>query len=490
MAFDLKTNSLVRHPLTRRPQCPACGPRPPDRDGRVAAAVAFAPSPKVAGTDGRSEPATATLARLQRHVSPLTGVVRSLTERQEDGHLHVAAAHAFPMYRYDFRVLRDNLLGRSGGKGFDPTQARISALCEALERYSGIWQGEEERVLAGTPRRALGEAALDIPTLFGYSGRQYAERDAWNAGNDESHAWMPLPFDDDLPADWVPLWSLTNARTALAPAAYCYYGHPDLRHLFCLSDSNGCAAGTTLTEAVAHGLLELVERDAAAIWWYNTVPRPAIDLDSVALPVLAELRDVFARQGRHFWALDLTTDLGIPVVAAVSARLDDPVQDVIYGFGADFDPTAAVTKALLEMNQSLLSVLPGLPGARGRYRTDRPAAVRWFQQATCAAMPYLVPDPAAPPRSAAALAAAPPRDDWRDDLAGAVTRLERAGLEVFVLDQTRPDIGLPVCRVVVPGLCHFWRRLGSRRLYDVPVRMGWQSAARTEDELNPWFIYF
>ena len=32
------------------------------------------------------------------------------------------------------------------------------------------------------------------------------------------------------------------------------------------------------------------------------------------------------------------------------------------------------------------------------------------------------------------------------------SRIETAGMEVLVLDQTRPDIGLPVVKVIVPGL--------------------------------------
>ena len=61
----------------------------------------------------------------------------------------------------------------------------------------------------------------------------------------------------------------------------------------------------------------------------------------------------------------------------------------------------------------------------------------------------------------------------------------KAGLETLVLDQTRPDVGLPVARVVVPGLRHFWRRLAPGRLYDVPVKLGWLERRLAEDELNP-----
>src|SRR5262249_21896023 len=136
----------------------------------------------------------------------------------------------------------------------------------------------------------------------------------------------------------------------------CYYGHPELRHLFCASDSNGCAAGVTAAEAIAHGLLELIERDAAALWWYTRSRRPAVDLDAFGPPLVERLRALFRAAGRTFWALDLTTDLGVPVFAALSAREDDPVEDIIYGFGADLDPAAALEKALLEMNQSLYAV--------------------------------------------------------------------------------------------------------------------------------------
>ncbi len=55
-------------------------------------------------------------------------------------------------------------------------------------------------------------------------------------------------------------------------------------------------------------------------------------------------------------------------------------------------------------------------------------------------------------------------------------------MEMLVLDQTRPDIGLRVAKVIVPGMRHMWKRLGTGRLYDVPVSMGWLKEALTEDD--------
>jgi ribosomal protein S12 methylthiotransferase accessory factor len=76
-------------------------------------------------------------------------------------------------------------------------------------------------------------------------------------------------------------------------------------------------------------------------------------------------------------------------------------------------------------------------------------------------------------------------DDVTDDIRQCQQRIERAGLEMLILDQTRPEIGLPVVKVVVPGLRHFWTRFAPGRLFDVPVKLGWLQRPLTENELNP-----
>jgi ribosomal protein S12 methylthiotransferase accessory factor len=62
---------------------------------------------------------------------------------------------------------------------------------------------------------------------------------------------------------------------------------------------------------------------------------------------------------------------------------------------------------------------------------------------------------------------------------------KKLGLEMLVVDMTRPDIGLPVVKVIVPGLRHFWSRLAQGRLYDVPVRLGRLQLPTEFDDLNP-----
>jgi ribosomal protein S12 methylthiotransferase accessory factor len=63
--------------------------------------------------------------------------------------------------------------------------------------------------------------------------------------------------------------------------------------------------------------------------------------------------------------------------------------------------------------------------------------------------------------------------------------VEKLGMELLILDQTRPDVGMPVVKVIVPGMRHFWARLGPGRLYDVPVRLGRLAQPTPYNQLNP-----
>ena len=108
--------------------------------------------------------------------------------------------------------------------------------------------------------------------------------------------------------------------------------------------------------------------------------------------------------------------------------------------------------------------------------------------ATLANQPYLLPAEGAPPRTISAYPRA-----WSEDLAEDVRscqeRAERLGMEMLVLDQTRPDVGLPVVKVIVPGLRPFWARFAPGRLFDVPVRLGRLRVPTRYTQLNPFPMF-
>ena len=127
------------------------------------------------------------------------------------------------------------------------------------------------------------------------------------------------------------------------------------------ADSNGCAAGNTLEEAIVQGFLELVERDSYAIWWYNRLQRAGLDLSQFDDAYIRDLQIQLAETGRRLWVLDVTSDLGIPSFVAVTHWTENSQEQVEFGSGAHFDTRIAVLRAMTELNQ-FLSI--GLMGGR------------------------------------------------------------------------------------------------------------------------------
>ena len=179
--------------------------------------------------------------------------------------------------------------------------------------------------------------------------------------------------------------------------------------------------------------------------------------------------------------LDLTGDLGIPVFAAVSRRTDGAEERILYGFGCHFDPRIAALRAVCEANQ-LIPLFHA--SASGEAENEDIWIGRWLKSAVISDFPHMVPNPVLSDHTSETYRV-PATDDVRDDIELARSLVESKGLEFLVLDQTRPDIGMPVVKVIVPGMRHFWRRLAPGRLYDVPVQMGWLEQPLSEADLNP-----
>ncbi|MBW5485260.1 TOMM precursor leader peptide-binding protein [Streptomyces bambusae] len=485
--FGLDTLTLEgrRHRLSRRPQCPSCG------DPGIVARRALKPvelrsrTKDAAVQDGghRTKDPARLLADHEHLVSPVTGVISQLV-KQDSGtdllHCYLAGTN-FAVGSGGLDALRAGLRSQSSGKGMSDVQARASAVAESIERYSGVHQGDEARITASY--RELGDDAVHPNAIQLYSDQQYHDRDDWNARGSHFHR-VSAPFDEDARIEWTPVWSLTHRRHKYLPTAQLYYQYPAGAHPATVwSDSNGNAAGASLEDAAVQGFMELVERDSVALWWYNRVQRPELDLDSFAEPYFGRWKQAYRDLGRETWVLDLTSDLGIPVAAAVSRRTDKPVEDILLAFGAHFDMKIAVSRALTEMNQFIGAVLPMQSDGTGEYAFDDPDQIRWWSTATLENQPYLRPLPG--PARTYADHPYRPSTDLLDDLERARRVVEERGLEMLVLDQTRPDIGLPVVKVIVPGLRHFWPRFAPGRLYDAPVRMGWLDTPTREEDLNP-----
>jgi oxazoline/thiazoline synthase len=468
--LDLATLATGEHALSRRPQCPACGDpallrRRPER-------VRLRPLRAPARDGGeRVLEADETVRRLSGLVSPITGIVSSL-ERVDDlpAALHIYTAGRVPGPEISSpEQVEAAFQFRSSGKGPTDAQARASALCEGAERYSACWR--EPRHVVEASYLDVADRAVHPDQLLLFSEMQRRERQARNAAAEDRRSWIPEPFDPSRPVEWTQAWSITYDEPRLLPTAYCFMGYalPE-DHRFCRADSNGCAAGNEPEEAILQGLLELVERDAVALWWYNRLHRPRIDLAGVRSSYVAGAVEAYAAMGRAVWALDLTTDLGIPAIAALSCSQKDE-REVAFGFGAHLDAEIALGRALGELTQMTIA----LRAARREADLER-----WLAEVTTATDTWLAPDEQTP------LAPVSATGDLAADIRAGVDALARAGHETLVVDLTLPDVRVPVVKVVAPGLRHFWPRFGPGRLYDVPVALGWLEQPTPETDLNPF----
>lgn len=488
VTHDTLTLKTQNHTLVKRPQCPECGTKVDRQLNSKPLPIVLGHRKKTSCGGYRLFSPQATLNKYQHQISPITGVVRELQkiDRGTDLIHTYVAKHHFATLFDDLDALRLYTIGRSGGTAQTDLQAKCSSFCEAIERYSGVFQGDEIRYQGSYQQ--MGDKAIHPNVCLNFSPAQYQNRQEWNAGcSGFLGNWqkVPEPFDEVREIEWTPVWSFTHREFKYLPTAYCYYGYPNSSEPDCWADSNGCAAGNTLESAILHGFMELVERDAVALWWYNRLQKPQVDLDSFNEPYFQALKEYYQTLHRDLWILDLTSDLNIPAFAAISRRSDREVEDIIFDFGVHFDPKVAIYKALNGINKILHAVSASNLDGSTRYGSSMSeVAINWWKTATTANQPYLVPDRSLPAKSCADY----PQlvsDDLLEDVMTCQQIIESKGMELLVLDQTRSDIGLKVVRVIVPGLRHFWKRWGGGRLYDVPVESGWLQEPVPEKELNP-----
>ncbi|NYE50353.1 ribosomal protein S12 methylthiotransferase accessory factor [Spinactinospora alkalitolerans] len=258
--------------------------------------------------------------------------------------------------------------GLGSGKGLS-APARVGAQFEALEHaLSG------PLVFDSLPVRLCDAADL----LSGPFGADRAVRDAARQPGARlaclRHSALDGGPDFDVPlflwAPWypVPTPGMLERRSRLGDTA-------DYRSMLSYSVNTGCAIGATDDEALLHALNEWAERDAFSLFLlcgvYDRGPMPA-RIPREALPgFLRERLDrAAAVVGGPVVLLDLTTDLGVPVVMAYAPALAGSSARY-YGLGASLSGETAVERAVTEFVQGEL--LAGVVAEHAAAPRERPA---------------------------------------------------------------------------------------------------------------------
>jgi ribosomal protein S12 methylthiotransferase accessory factor len=333
------------------------------------------------------------------------------------------------------------LLGVSG-VGFSMQEAFQRCVGEGIEYLSQI-QSREDRLV---PTAACRETARITP--------DFVARLAGRA---------------DPQLSWYAARRLEDGREVLLPADICLR-RPEAARDFAVPFplSIGSAAGTSLDGALLHGLLELIERDAVSLWWRGGHLPRAVDLRDVGAEALLQKLRPPGFAARRCWLLDITTDIGIPTVAAVSCGPDG--YGFAFGLATRTRLAAAVRSAILEMCQLELAyaVIEAKRRERGEAGLNVKDRLHLGRATKINADQCRLLQPSLEPVSHIAIDAAEPRA-VREAIVG---RLESLGIESFFIDLTRTRFAVPVARVIAPALQIEPSGIVTPRLAEMTARTG------------------
>lgn len=318
----------------------------------------------------------------------------------------------------------------SQGKGLTLEAAKASGLMEALE----VWHAErivKPLKLASFEEMRGEHRVADIPALPRARASRYTPA-------------LPLLWieGDDLLGGgpvWVPFELVsTNYTLPLPPGSGCFQ-----------ANTNGLASGNHWLEAVSHGLCEVVERDARTLWKCHSPGAQAaqmLDADSIDHPDCASVIAQYQSADLEVRIWDTTTDAGIASFVCLLVGRDGDDADPEFGSGCHPVRQVALLRALTEAGQARNTYITGARDDYFPHLYSRASRAR--RRALCQ---RLLASPE--PRRAYAQVPSFESPSIESDLRWLLARLRAAGIEqVIAVDLGREAIGVPVARVIVPGL--------------------------------------
>jgi ribosomal protein S12 methylthiotransferase accessory factor len=475
LEFDAITSSSQSHPVLVKPLCPTCA----KKKTRI--------HPDAAELMNAGRPGATPLHALAgKLVSPRTGIVAEFAVASRDAteppHPQVWRAR---LANHCFASETDESHLSCSGKGMTRDEAWTSCLGEAVERYSGgCWDPEE---VVSCRRSDLPGRSIDPRDLVLYRPEQYPD--------------LPYaPYDDESVLRWVRGRSLVHDDDVWLPAiaVFMEFQVQSQEEFLCPVTSNGLAAGPTLGGAVLAAVYEVLERDAFMIAWLARLPATRLDPQTHPDADVRRLARSYRRRGVELALYELPTDHPVSVVVGIAFQdggYGGPAATV--GLGAHIDQVAAARSAALEVGQVR-------PAFRARART-RDDARRIAELVADPMLTQTLEDHAllyadATMRSAFDFLDGP-RGAWAvprglttgQALAELIAHVAASAGDILYVNLTPPDLeplGLFSARAVLPEYQPIWfgrreRRLGGRRLFELPHRLGLRPAPLELDTLNP-----
>lgn len=248
-----------------------------------------------------------------------------------------------PIYTAIRPTAEEGAISIYGGKGISKDHAKASAMMEGFERYSAERQDSDETIIA-------------TPNEIGRYG-DYIDPKSLN---------LPKDFEkkdiSDINLEWSKSKDIISGNEYYIPTNaifHPYASDSNAESLF-KSNTNGLASGNILDEAILHGMLEVIERDAWSIFELTHKNYAQIDIESIESELIIDIIDKFESEGIKIKLMDFTADIKIPTIAASA---DDTITKdaglLTLGMGTHLDPEVAILRALTEVAQSRATQING-----------------------------------------------------------------------------------------------------------------------------------
>ncbi|HEV3092111.1 MAG TPA: YcaO-like family protein [Candidatus Cybelea sp.] len=373
-----------------------------------------------------------------------------------------------------------------GGASSERDRAMGKAIGEAIERYCSAFYFKERLPLVSANDASF--SCVDPAAFALYREDQYA-----------AQAMEFVPFTADLPVRWVEACDVATSRSVYVPAATVFmpYFYGEAEGAVMQPITTGLACNEGYESALLSAICEAIERDSFTIFWQGRLAPPRVPLESLD-PAIADLVDRFARARYDVTLFNVTTDIGVPSLLTV-ARHEDPSHPALC-VAAATHPVASVAarKGLEELEHTRLwckrlkRATPPIDPQKTAEILEQEEHLRfWCEHSNRHLADWLFSSTLEEELPAVAFSN---ESDPAELLTYVRGLLKMADLQLFAVDVTTPEIlalGLNVVKAVVPGLHplfigHRHRALGGRRLYEVPVRLGYgPPELPLDDPTNP-----
>lgn len=240
--------------------------------------------------------------------------------------------------------LTDGSRGHDGfthGDSLELDEAVAKVIGEFLERYPLAIYREKDLLKACTrDLKNRGRNFLDPALITGFSQEQ-------------GGYYKNFQFDESSNFLWAAGQSLFTGKKILIPAQLIFWNYltehqgwrePKIRE----ANTNGAGGYYTLTRAILSGLYELIQRDGFLIYWLNHQAPPVIDQTTITYNPIRKFLEESQHLGFEVKFYNTTSEINIPSCVCVITDHSGVGPKVSLGAGCGLDWDKIILRSITE----------------------------------------------------------------------------------------------------------------------------------------------